>query len=148
MNITKTLTESQFKQINKLWNDEYPLKLKDRFKILLDDCENYTHYLIEDEAKNILAWAVAFEKENETRFSIIVQSSQKGKGLGGMLLKYLKEEEREIYGWVIDHNNDKKANGENYQSPLSFYVKQGFDILHDIRIDNDLLNAVKIKFRR
>lgn len=142
---THHLTDHQFHQINQLWNDEYPLKLKDRFGILLEGVEHYHHYLIEDEDKNILAWAVEFEKDNETRFSIIVNAKQQGKGLGSQLIKRLKEDLEEFYGWAIDHDNDKKENGENYRSPLPFYIEQGFEIMNDTRIDNDMLKALKIK---
>jgi GNAT superfamily N-acetyltransferase len=148
MNIIKTkhLTDSQFQQINHLWNEEYPINLKDRFGILLDGVENYNHYLIQDENNNVLAWAVDFEKDNEVRFSIIVSKDQQGKGTGSLLMNRLKEDLAEFYGWVIDHDNDKKENGENYQSPLSFYIKHGFEVLYDSRIDNDMLKAVKIRF--
>lgn len=142
---TKNLTDIQFQQINQLWNEEYPVNLKDRFKILLDGVENFNHYIVEDDSKNILAWAIDFEKDNEVRFSIIVNRKQRGKGLGSFLMKRLKEDLDDFYGWVIDHNDDKKENGENYRSSLSFYVKQGFEVLHDTRIDNDILKAVKIK---
>ncbi len=142
---TKHLTNVQFDQVNQLWNEEYPLKLKNRFGMLLDGVENYNHYLIENEYKNILAWAVEFEKDNETRFSIIVNKEQQGKGFGSLLIDRLKKDVNEFYGWVIDHNNDKKENGENYQSPLSFYIKQGFEVLENIRIDTDMLKAVKIR---
>jgi GNAT superfamily N-acetyltransferase len=142
---TKSLTTKQFDQINHIWNEEYPLKLRDRFKLLLDGVNDYSHYLIEDTEKNILAWAVNFEKDNEIRFSIIVDKNQQGKGLGVQLVEKLKNDLEEFYGWVIDHNNDKKSNGENYKSPLSFYIKQGFEVLHDNRIETDLLKAVKIK---
>ena len=40
-----------------------------------------------------------------------------------------------------------KSNGENYESPLSFYIKQGFEVLHNKRIETDLLKAVKINKR-
>ena len=142
---TKSLTTKQLQQINRLWNEEYPLKLKDRFGLLLDGVNNYSHYLIEDKDKNILAWAVDFEKDNEIRFSIIVDKNYQGKGLGVQLIKKLKNDLEEFYGWVIDHNDDKKSNGENYESPLSFYIKQGFEVLHNKRIETDLLKAVKIK---
>jgi GNAT superfamily N-acetyltransferase len=142
---TKHLTNNQFQQINQLWNEEYPVNLKDRFGILLDGATNYNHYLIEDENKNILAWAVDFEKDYEIRFSIIVNRNQQRKGLGNSLIDRLKKDLREFYGWVIDHNDYKKENGEYYHSPLMFYTKQGFEILYDTRIDTDILNAVKIK---
>jgi hypothetical protein len=58
----------------------------------------------------------------------------------------LKTENNEFYGWVIDHNDDLKANGEAYQTPMPFYLKQGFEILNDIRIDNEMIKAVLIKW--
>ena len=142
---TKSLTAKQFQQINNLWNEEYPLKLNDRFELLLDGVNDYNHYLVEDKDRNILAWAVDFEKDNEIRFSIIVDKNHQGKGLGVQLIKKLKKDLKEFYGWVIDHNDDKKSNGENYESPLSFYINQGFEVLHNKRIDTDLIKAVKIK---
>lgn len=143
---TKTLTTHQSDQINQLWNDEYPLKLKDRFPILLDGADWYNHYIILDEEQNVIAWAVDFEKEKQIRFSIIVASKHKGKGLGGLLIDKLKEENKEFYGWVIDHNDDLKSNGEHYQTPMPFYLKHGFEILNDIRIDNEMIKAVLIKW--
>ena len=143
---TKKLNELQISQINDLWNDEYPLKLKDRFPILLDGADWHNHYIIEDKQQNVIAWAVDFEKEKQIRFSIIVASKHKGKGLGGLLIDKLKVENKEFYGWVIDHNDDLKINGENYQSPMPFYLKHGFEILNDIRIDNEMIKAVLIKW--
>ncbi len=142
---TKILSSLQEKQIDQLWNEEYPVKLANRFKILLDGVENFNHYLIEDPQHNIIAWAVDFYKENETRFSIIVRSDYQGKGLGSLLIEKLEKENKEFYGWVIDHNNDLKSNGENYLTPLPFYIKHGFTILADCRIDTEMLAAVKIK---
>jgi ribosomal-protein-alanine N-acetyltransferase len=144
IHITKTLSQTQFDQIIKLWNAEYPIKLQNRFELLLIDVQNYNHYLIE-ENNQILAWAVAFDKENETRFSIIVKDEHKGKGLGTLLIEKLKFELGEFYGWVIDHDNDLKANGEVYKSPLAFYQNKGFEVLYNLRIDNEVLKAVKIK---
>lgn len=143
---TKILSANQSAQINQMWNDEYPIKLKDRFPILLEGVENYHHYLIEDEQQNIQAWAVDFEKDNEIRFSIIVRADQKGKGLGGLLVEKLKAENETFYGWVIDHENDLKSNGERYTSPLPFYLRHGFTVLPDHRIESEMIRAVKIKW--
>jgi predicted GNAT family N-acyltransferase len=150
MHIIKTnnLTTLQAAQINQLWNNEYPLKLKDRFPILLDGADWFNHYIVLNEEQNIIAWAVIFEKEKQIRFSIIVASKHNGKGLGGLLIVKLKEENKEFYGWVIDHNNDLKSNGEYYQTPMPFYLKHGFEILNDIRIDNEMIKAVLIKWSK
>lgn len=143
---TKLLSLPQLSQINQLWNEEYPLKLKDRFPILLEGVENYNHYIIQDEQHHVLAWAVDFEKENELRFSIIVDTKYQGKGYGTKLLDCLKQENNLFYGWVIDHNNDMKSNGEYYQTPIPFYIKAGFEILNDQRIEIEMIRAVKIKW--
>lgn len=144
---TKQLSTQQFNQINQLWNEEYPIKLTNRFPILLDGVVNFNHYLIEDEKQQVLAWAVDFEKEAQIRFSIIVSSSHQGRGLGGLLLNKLKEENEEFYGWVIDHNHDMKSNGEHYQTPMPFYLKHGFEILHEERIESEMIRAVKVKYQ-
>ncbi|OYU95498.1 MAG: hypothetical protein CFE21_10160 [Bacteroidetes bacterium B1(2017)] len=143
---TKILSQHQSSQINQLWNDEYPIKLKDRFPILLDGANWYNHYLLEDAHANVIAWAVDFEKEGQVRFSIIVGSDHKQKGLGGMLIDKLKDENKEFYGWVIDHNEDIKANGEAYKTPMPFYLKHGFEILPENRIDTEMIRAVLIKW--
>lgn len=45
---------------------------------------------------------------------------------------------------VIDHDKDIKANGKQYMSPLNFYLKQGFTIIEDERLELATLSAVKI----
>jgi GNAT superfamily N-acetyltransferase len=149
MNIlrTKVLSAAQFSQINQMWNDEYPLKLKDRFSLLLEGVSNFTHYLIEEE-QTVQAWAVVFEKDAELRFSIIVSETRQGKGLGKVLIEALKADYEVLLGWVIDHNEDVKSNGTFYQTPMPFYVKQGFEILNDLRIDTEMIRAVKIKWSK
>lgn len=135
INKTKILTDKQREQINALRDDKYPSKLKDRFPIHLDGADWYNQYIIEDLNNNTIAWTVDFEKKSQIRFSIIVASIHKGKGLGRMLIEKLRTENEEFYGWVIDHNNDFKLNGEYYKTPMPFYLKHGFEILNDKRID-------------
>ena len=141
---TKTITTEQFQQINSLWNEEYPLKLNNRFGLLLEGIDYYNHYLIEDNHE-VLAWAVEFEKDAEKRFSLIVKKSHQRQGLGKRLLDRLKSDLGEFYGWVIDHDKDLKQNGEIYISPINFYLKNGFEVLTQERIDIEMLQAVKIK---
>lgn len=120
------------------------LNLKGRFPILLNDVQNFQHYLWEDENKNVLAWAVFFEKDEETRFSIIVDNKYQGQGWGKLLINQLIQDLDHFFGWVIDRDGDLKSNGQPYQSPLGFYQKLGFEILEDQRIDTEMLQAVKI----
>jgi GNAT superfamily N-acetyltransferase len=145
---TKTLSSVQSEQINSLWNSEYPLKLKDRFSILLEGTTWHKHYLVEDSNHVIIAWAVMFEHSNQIRFSIIVSKEYQAKGLGKLLLDLLKSAHNEFYGWVIDHNSDLKSNGENYISPLSFYLKQGFEIMPNQRIESEMIQAVLVGWKK
>ena len=144
---TKILTDRQKEDINALWNSEYPVKLKDRFPILLDGAAWHNHYIIEDLNASVIAWATDFEKENQVRFSIIVSSSHKGKGLGSALIDRLKAEHIEFYGWVIDHDDDVKLNGELYKSPMAFYLKHDFEVLNEQRIDSEMIKAVLIRWQ-
>jgi GNAT superfamily N-acetyltransferase len=142
---TKTLSETQFQQIDTLWNSSYPVPLKDRFGILLDGCSDYNHYVLEDELGRVAGWAVNFVISGENRFSIIVHPGYKGKGLGKQLIQRLRADHDELYGWVIDHNNDIKEDGTPYISPLPFYEQLGCTVLMDQRLDTELIKAVKVR---
>lgn len=141
---TKLLTSNQFYQIDKMWNEEFPINLKDRFALLLDNVENYNHYIIEENGE-VMAWAADFEKDNEVRFSIIVSKNYQGRGLGNLLINRLKRDLGEFEGWIIDREDYLKQNGELYQSPIGFYRKLGFEIIENIRSDSDFITAVKIR---
>jgi GNAT superfamily N-acetyltransferase len=144
---TKELSLNQVEQINQVWNDEYPIKLNNRFRILLNDAKSYMHYIIENEKQEIIAWGVMFEKEDEHRFSILVVKKYQGQELGKQLIDSFKKDYPIFYGWVIDHDNDVKINGEKYVSPLPFYLKHGFTILNEQRIDTEMISAVKVEFK-
>ena len=64
------------------------------------------------------------------------------------MLDKLKENENTLNGWVIDHNSDKKLNGNFYQSPLEFYIKNGFETLSETRLELEIMSAVKIKWTK
>ena len=101
-----------------------------------------------NEENLILGWAFKFERENQKWFAIILSEIIKQKGLGRKMLNELKKEEQVLNGWVIDHNKDKKKNGEQYVSPLKFYEKCDFEILVDQRLELDKISAVKIKWTK
>ena len=60
------------------------------------------------------------------------------RGLGTKLLELLKEKENILNGWVIDHANYIKQNGEPYPSPLEFYIKNDFNVHSDIRLEIEI----------
>jgi GNAT superfamily N-acetyltransferase len=88
-----------------------------------------------------------FEKEDERRFSILVVNKYQGQGLGKQLIEAFKKDYPIFYGWVIDHDDDVKTNGEKYVSPLPFYLQLGFTILNEQRIDTEMISAVKVRFK-
>lgn len=149
---TSELNEQAKSQVLDLWNNEYPEKLTynslTEFDNYLSNLSNLTHYLLTNKEHLILGWALTFERENEKWFAIILSEKIKGKGLGRKMLNELKKEEQVLNGWVIDHNNDKKKNGQQYISPLKFYEKCGFIILSDVRLELDKISAVKIKWMK
>jgi hypothetical protein len=61
--ISKSLTENQTKQIDYLWNEVYPVKLKNRFGLLLKDLKEFNHHVLLNETDEVIGWAVAFLRD-------------------------------------------------------------------------------------
>ena len=146
------LNKHQRESLNKLWNDEYPENFSHSdlsdFESYLNNLAKQSHILLVNDRGEIKGWYFDFIRENEKWFAMISDSKVHGKGFGSKLLKLAKEKEQELNGWVIDHNNDKKHNGETYKSPIEFYRKNGFEILPTNRLELDKLSAVKIKWQK
>lgn len=149
MNIHQTefLSAKQFSEINALWNEEYPLKLKDRLALLLEDNATTIHFYILDKFEQVIAWSVLFEKEQDLRFSILVSRKHQKQGLGSALLTEMKNEDLAFSGWVIDHDLDLRSDGSNYMSPLSFYLKNGFSIDESCCLNNEMIEAVLVRYQ-
>jgi hypothetical protein len=149
---TTSLALDQKQSVFELWNSEYPEKIGynelSEFENYLDGLSNIEHYLIVDDQNSILGWAFAFFREEEDWFGIIIDSEIQGKGFGIFLLNELKKNKLVLNGWVIDHQNDLKQNNEPYLSPLFFYTKNGFLVEKDIRIENEKISAVKIRWEQ
>lgn len=144
---TTILTETQKLAALRLWNNEYPRQLAygniRELDEYLDRLEQPTHYLALDRG-NIVGWLFIFNRNDECWFAIIIDSTAQRQGIGSGLLYHAKQQYPTLNGWVADHNNDVKSNGEPYLSPLQFYVKNGFEVLRDTRLENDHLSLVKI----
>ena len=87
-------------------------------------------------------------RENKVWFAIIIDSQIQGRGKGSLLIKELKKSNDNLNGWVIDHENEIKNNATPYKSPLLFYVKNGFTVCSEIRMENEKISAVKINWKR
>lgn len=85
-------------------------------------------------------------REGEDWFAIILDSKIQGKGNGSLLINEIKKKNTSLNGWVIDNENEVKQNNEFYKSPMPFYIKQGFTILTETRIENEKMSAVKINW--
>ena len=146
------LSKSEKLEVFELWNSEYPEKLSykstEEFDKYLASLTNQSHILLIDPSKKIKGWYFDFIRENEKWFALILDAKLQGKGLGRKMLNLAKEKESELSGWVIDRSNDKKQNGEFYESPLSFYLKNGFELLVKNRLENEKVSAVKIKWEK
>ena len=118
------LSKNDKKEILNLWNSEYPEKLNyqtlSEFEKYLEDLTEQSHILMISQNQSIKGWYFDFIRDQEKWFALILDSKFQGKGFGSKILKLAKEKESELNGWVIDHNRDKKKNGEAYISPFKF----------------------------
>lgn len=147
---TIDLSLEQKESLFELWNSEYPERIcyseLSEFQDYLNILLNTKHYLLVDDLKQIQGWAFTFVREEENWFGIIVASKLQRKSFGTILLDELKKNNPVLNGWVIDHQNDVKRNKEVYLSPLDFYTKYGFIVNQSIRMQNEKISAVKIRW--
>lgn len=149
---TSVLSLEDKKSLFELWNSEYPEKLVytdlSEFEDYLNGLSELKHFLLVDHLKQLQGWAFNFEREEENWFGIIVNSKMHQKGFGTLLLNELKKNSSVLNGWVTDHQNDVKQNKETYLSPIEFYSKNGFTVCENIRIENDKISAIKIRWEK
>lgn len=138
--------------LTQLWNNEYPVKLNlktiEDFELYLSGLSAIKHYLLFDKSDKINGWAFTFLRDSEEWFAVILYSQIQGKGNGTLLMNEIKMNNDSLNGWVIDHDNDLKQNATLYKSPLLFYIKNGFKICKEIRIENEKMSGVKINWKR
>ena len=146
------LSQGQKEEVFELWNNEYPDVLAysalAEFDDYLNNLDNRYHILLVDDAEKVKGWYLEFTRDDEKWFVLIVGSEVQNRGYGSQLLEMGKSRTDKLNGWVIDHNNYKKLSGEPYLSPLGFYVKNGFKVLHDKVLKTEKINAVQIEWRR
>ncbi|MCD0469397.1 GNAT family N-acetyltransferase [Flavobacterium sp. JAS] len=146
------LSEEEKEVLRELWNNEYParlhLKTSEDFELYLNGLSNTKHYLLFDDSNEIIGWAFTFLREGEDWFAIILNSKIQGRGNGSLLINEIKKRNSSLNGWVIDHENEIKENGDFYKSPITFYIKNGFTIITETRIENEKMSAVKINWKR
>ena len=144
------LDASQTQTILALWNAEYPAQLRmseEAFTEFVARGGAVTHYIV-NEGSGMLGWGMCFDRAGERWFSLIVARATWGRGIGTTIIRGMKEDEQVLCGWVIDHDRDRLISGEPYRPPLAFYLKLGFDVLQDIRWEDDRISAVKIRWAK
>jgi GNAT superfamily N-acetyltransferase len=150
MNFTETesLNKRQKLEIIELWNNEYPKQLSlaglSDFDQYLQTLSDKNHILLSDSYGVVKGWLICFERDNEQCFAMLLNSSLQGQGWGSKLLNLAKERNTELNGWVIDHDEELKHNGENYKSPIGFYRKNGFEVRTDIQLKKKNINGIKV----
>lgn len=146
------LTPEQKETVHQLWNQEYPAQVSHPtladFEAYLNNLTESTHYLLQSDTGVLEGWAISFTRDGERWFVIILDSKVHGMGKGTALLNKLKEKEQKLCGWVVEHNQYTRQNGEPYRSPLKFYEKNGFTIDPQTRQESENLAAVKIAWKQ
>lgn len=145
-----TLSENQKIQLMNIWNQEYPKNLIyntiQEFESYLCKLVDVNHILLMDETESIKAWYFDFTRLDEKWFAMILSFDYQRRSIGSELLKLAKTRNSILNGWVIDHDYDEKQNGEFYKSPLEFYLKNGFEIISESRLESSQISAVRIKW--
>ena len=95
-----------------------------------------------------MGWYCDFDRDHQRWFVMILSSKIQKKGWGSRLLAKAQASARDLHGWTIDHDKDRKQNGEVYFSPLAFYVRNGFTIVPQLRFETPQLSAVKILWKK
>ncbi|KYG72239.1 acetyltransferase (GNAT) family protein [Roseivirga ehrenbergii] len=149
---TQQLSIPQKESIMALWNAEYPASLSyttiAEFDEFLNKIEQLKHYILCDLYQEIIGWLCVFIRNEETWFSVILDSDFQKQGLGKQLLNLAKHDFKTLNGWVIDNNTSKKLDGSLYPTPLLFYLKNDFNVLSEVRLETEKISAVKIRWER
>ncbi|KYG80325.1 hypothetical protein AWW67_09085 [Roseivirga seohaensis] len=149
---TKRLSEEQKERIMTLWNAEYPASLGyttiAEFDEFLNKIEQLKHYILCNLNQTIIGWLCVFIRNEETWFSIILDSDFQKQGLGKKLINLAKHDFEALNGWVIDNDTCKKSDGSLYAIPLPFYLKNDFNVLSEVRLETEKISAVKIRWER
>lgn len=153
MNFTETekLSNDEIAAIRRLWNDSYPSVIEHR---TIEETISYVgalvkaRHVIVREANDVVAWFADFDRDQRRFFVMIVDKRFKRRGLGSQLLDFSKKENDHLYGWIVLNEEYKLIDGSHYSSPLSFYEKNGFIILPEVKSPTNILDAVLIKWEK
>lgn len=141
------LEDFEIIELLELWNNEYPASIKystiEKFKEFLNNLLDLEHYLMLDSNK-IIAWNFVFIRNDERFFGLIIDTKFQKLGIGTKFMNHIKHLYPILNGWVVDHNNYLKLDNSPYISPLDFYIKNGFKVNQNIRLELESFSAVRI----
>lgn len=144
------LSPQQQEMIREIWNSEYPDTLyhssSESFSNYIAQLEFPTHLLLIHTHGEIAGWATLFSREQQHWFAMILSRSIQGMGYGSQLLTHLKQLQNHLYGWVIDSDTYRKPDGSHYSSPVPFYLRNGFIVEPEVRLELPHLSAVRISW--
>lgn len=113
----------------------------------LNSLINATHYIVRGDGR-VLAWACVFTRDEARWFAIIVGRSLQGKGMGTQIMQQLIGAEPVLNGWVTDKGEYDRSDGSPYCLPLPFYLKLGFKIRAEHRLELPFMSCVRVEYRR
>ncbi|MFN0187128.1 MAG: GNAT family N-acetyltransferase [Bacteroidia bacterium] len=149
---TQVLNQQQQLELLKCWNDVYPENVKfddlTQLNSYFDGLQLVEYFLLIDSSIPATAFSFRFIRDEELWLAMLMPPSMQGKGYGSILLEELTENINSISAWVVDHERDVKADSSPYISPLSFYLKEGFEIQEGVRLETDTISAAKLVWKK
>lgn len=146
------LTDAEKFRIAALWTAEYPADIAffsvADFEEFLESIGNRRHFIATAQGGEIAGWLISFDRDGERWFSIIVDETFKGRGIGRGLLDLAFDHDRELNGWVVPTDEYFTHFGKPYKSPLGFYLKYGFDVIAGEKFAKTLIDTVKIRLKK
>ncbi|WP_299456121.1 GNAT family N-acetyltransferase [uncultured Microscilla sp.] len=148
--ITKALNDTQKEQVRTIWNRVYPAQIGHSnilsFEKYLAPLHNATHWLVQTKQAIIKGWFITFDRHNDRWFAMLLNDDIQGQGIGSGLLQHAQAQNKVLNGWVIDHHHYVRKDGQTYISPIEFYIKNGFQVLTDQRLETEQLSLVKVRW--
>lgn len=149
-NQTEQLNQFELEGLFNLWNSVYPMQLAykdlDGLRDYFAPLQNKQHILVKTATNKVIGWFFSFDREGARWFAVLVNNEYKRSGIGSELIKRAKKQFAPLNGWVIDHDRYYKLDGKKYESPIGFYLRHGFQIDSDVRLEIPILSAVKIHY--
>jgi len=149
---TDCLNAIQKQALLACWNEVYPASLcytsLDEMDMYFSKLSNVEFFLLEYDDLNATAFAYRFLRDKETWLTMLMPATLQRKGNGKVLLDVLKSGCVELNAWVVDHNHALMKNEYVYISPLWFYLQNDFAIVENVRLETEVISALKLRWKK